>query len=76
MYRKTGSIAWVSGRSTWKRDPENPSRLTAAHTKLYAAGAAIIGETGGHVRQHFGWGDAKENVPPLIAHLVKFLGLR
>jgi len=31
--------------------------------------------TGGHVPQHFGWGDAKVNVPPsLIAHLVKFLG--
>jgi len=31
--------------------------------------------TGGHVPQHFGWGerrDAKVNVPPLIAHLVKF----
>ena len=41
----------------------------------YATGAAIIGGTGGHVPQHFGWGDAKVNVPPpLIAHLVKFLG--
>ena len=26
-------------------------------------GAAIIGGTGGHVPQHFGWGDAKVNVP-------------
>jgi len=37
-------------------------------------GAAIIGGTGGLVPQHFGRGDAKVNVPPLIAHLVKFLG--
>jgi len=38
-------------------------------------GAAIIGGTGGHVPpQHFGWGDAKVYVSPLIAHLVKFLG--
>jgi len=30
--------------------------------------------TGGHAPQHCGWGDAKVNVPLLIAHLVKFLG--
>jgi len=35
-------------------------------------GAAITGGT--RPPQHFGWGDAKVNVPPLIAHLVKFLG--
>jgi len=40
----------------------------------YTAGAAIIGGTGDTSPQHFGWGDAKVNVPPLIAHLVKFLG--
>ena len=42
----------------------------------------VIGNKGGDYRgdgkdtspQHFGWGDAKVNVPPLIAHLVKFLG--
>ena len=37
-------------------------------------GAAIIGGTGGHVPQHFGWGGRKGKCPPLIAHLVKFLG--
>jgi len=37
------------------------------------SGAAIIGETGGHVPQHFGWG-RKGKCPPLIAYLVKFLG--
>jgi len=35
-------------------------------------GAAIIGGRGDTSPQHFGWGDAKVNVPPLIAHLVKF----
>jgi len=44
--------------------------------KRQASGAVIIRGTGGHVPQHFGWVDAKVNVPPLIAHLVKFLGLR
>jgi len=39
-----------------------------------SAGAAIIGERGDTSPQHFGWGDAKVNVPPLIAHLVKLLG--
>jgi len=41
---------------------------------IWGSGAAIIGGTGGHVPQHFGWGDAKVSVPPLIAHLVTFLG--
>ena len=42
---------------------------------LIHTGAAIIGGTEGTSPQHFGWGDAKVNVlPPLIAHLVKFLG--
>ena len=30
--------------------------------------------TGGHVHPTFWLGDAKVNVPPLIAHLVNFLG--
>ena len=38
---------------------------------LIHTGAAIIGGTLGTSPQHFGWGDAKVNVPPLIAHLVK-----
>jgi len=38
------------------------------------SGAAIIGGTGGRVLPTFWLGDAKVNVPPLIAHLVKFLG--
>jgi len=41
---------------------------------IFGAGTAIIGGTGEHAPQHCGWGDAKVNVPPLIAHLVKFLG--
>jgi len=33
------------------------------HNNSSPAGAAIIGGTGGHIPQHFGWGDAKVNVP-------------
>jgi len=44
---------------------------------LCAPGAAIIGgRAGRHVPPNILVGDAKVNVPPLIAHLVKFLGLR
>jgi len=36
--------------------------------------AEIIEGTGGHVPRTFWLGDAKVNVPPLIANLAKFLG--
>ena len=43
---------------------------------MTAKGGDYRGDGRRHVPQHFGWGDAKVNVCPLIAHLVKFLGLR
>jgi len=36
----------------------------------FLPGTAIMGGRGDTSPQHFGWGDAKVNVPPLIAHLV------
>jgi len=37
-------------------------------------GSDYRGDGGGNVLPTFWLGDAKVNVPPLIAHLVKFLG--
>ena len=49
-------------------DMDRPRHVTTyvaiARILCYASGAAIIGGTGRHVPQHFGWGDANVNVPP------------
>ena len=49
--------------------------LMQRNTVMHSGQVPIQGRRlGGHVPQHFGWGDAKVKSPPLIAHLVKFLG--
>jgi len=44
-----------------------------ARDGLECRGSDYRGDGGTRPPQHFGWGDANVNVPPLIAHLVILL---
>jgi len=45
--------------------------MSAVSLRAATRGGDYRGDGGTRPPQHFGWGDAKVNVPPLIANLVK-----